>query len=201
MIGMFPTATIINYLDHHEGAFVAILTLALVLVTIYYALQNQRMVREMASARRQAVFPRLVLGFHRLGPDVLTVAIKNAGLGAALGIDVRMIYERLDGSDQKEVRWRWPILTPGEQVDFMPPGVDLQGNLNSIPATYRAIRLEGSCADATGRTHRVEDEYSELSEWREVLGQAHARFTQPDPEKRWADAFYEKFKKVLTSPP
>jgi hypothetical protein len=193
---MLPTATVIDYLDHHEGAFVAILTLALVLVTIYYAIQNQHMVGEMAAGRRQAVLPKLALGFHRLGPTIVTIAIKNVGLGAALSVDVRMIYDPLPGKDGHEIRWRWPILAPGEQMDFMPP-VDLQESLNSIPATYQAIRLEGTCTDATGREHEVEDEYGDLSEWRDLLGKAHARFTQPEPEKRLADALHNKFKDLL----
>lgn len=196
MNAMAPTATIITYLDAHEGAFVAILTLALVLVTIYYAIQNQRMVGEMAAGRRQAVLPKLAIGLHRLAPTVVTIAIKNVGLGAALGIDLRMIYEPLAGGQAKEVRWRWPMLGPGEQFDFMPPG-ELNNNLNTMPATYSSIRLEGSCIDATGQDHPIQDEYEDLSEWRELLGNARQRFTQPDAEKRWADAFFDKFKNVL----
>jgi hypothetical protein len=38
-------ATAVNYLDEHSGAFTAFLTAVLIAVTIYYAVQNARMVR------------------------------------------------------------------------------------------------------------------------------------------------------------
>jgi hypothetical protein len=36
-------ATVIDYLDRHAGALTALLTAVLIIVTVYYALQNRRM--------------------------------------------------------------------------------------------------------------------------------------------------------------
>ena len=82
-------ATLIDSLDRHQGASTAILTAALVLVTAVYAWQNRKMVREMKHARDATILPKLALEFHRLGPNVVDLAIRNVGPGAAIEIDVR----------------------------------------------------------------------------------------------------------------
>jgi hypothetical protein len=51
-------AEVIDYLDEHSGSMTALLTLALVLVTIYYTSQNRRMVHEMAATRKLTVLPK-----------------------------------------------------------------------------------------------------------------------------------------------
>lgn len=50
--------TIVNWLDSHQGAAVVLLTVALVAVTTYYAIQNRRMAAEMQRANRLAVEQR-----------------------------------------------------------------------------------------------------------------------------------------------
>jgi hypothetical protein len=193
-----PSATIINYLDDHAGAFTALLTLALVLVTSYYAVQNHRMVLEMRRTRNAAVLPKLALEFHRLGPAAMTVEIRNVGPGAALDLDVRVVFEPREGDQaEPEFRWRRNILSPGEQADFMHPG-ELNDSINTLPATYRAIRLVGSMKDATGATHEVDEAFENLAEWRELLHDAHQRWTEPDAERRLAKALDEKFKQPIS---
>lgn len=188
-----PLATVIDWLDEHSGASTALLTAVLVLVTLYYAVQNRRMVAEMRRARNAAVMPKLGLEFHRLGPTAMTVAIRNVGPGAALDLDVRVVFEpREAGQEAPEFTWRRNVLSPGEQFDFMPPG-ELNNNLNTLPATYCALRLVGSMKDATGAAHNIDEAFSDLPEWRSVLGDARQRFTEPEPERRLAEALYKKF--------
>lgn len=50
--------TAVNWLDSHQGTAVALLTVALVVVTTYYAIQNRRMAAEMQRANRLAVEQR-----------------------------------------------------------------------------------------------------------------------------------------------
>ena len=196
---MIPSATVIEYLDDHAGAFTALLTAALILVTTYYAVQNRRMVKEMARTRELSILPKLALEFHRLGPTAMTVAVVNVGPGAALAIDVRMIYEPSDeGGHDEERRWWQNVLASGERRDFMPPG-ELNGNLNTLTATYRAIRLVGTMKDAAGKTHVIDEAFAELSEWREVLGGAHQRFVAADPERRLAEELAKKFDKPTSA--
>jgi len=85
--------TVLDFLDQHAGAFAALLTLVLIAVTAYYAFQNRRMVKEMERTRELSLLPRLALEFHRLGSATVTLSICNVGPGAALDVDVRMVYE------------------------------------------------------------------------------------------------------------
>lgn len=190
-------ATIVNYLDQHQGAAAAILTAALVLVTIYYAVQNRRMVAEMRRARGLAILPKLALDFHRLAPTAVTLAIKNVGPGAALDVDIKVIWEPLTAGDCAENRWRRNVLAPEEQVDFLPPGTDLNGNIDSLPAKYRRVRLMGTMLDAAGEKHDVNEVFDELPEWRKVLSEAHQRFVAADPERRLSEALRKQFESPL----
>jgi hypothetical protein len=192
-----PVADIVDYLDQHQGAAAVILTAALVLVTIYYAIQNRRMVVEMRRTRGLAILPKLALDFHRLGPTAVTLAIKNVGPGAALAVDVKVVWEPLATGERTENRWRRNVLAPGEQADFMPPGTGLNGNIDSLPKKYRRVRLVGTMVDAAGEKHDVSEVFDELPEWRKVLGDAHQRFVAADTEKRLAEALYKQFETQL----
>jgi hypothetical protein len=173
-------------LDKHQGAAVALMTAALVLVTAFYAVQNYRMVAEMQRSRGLAILPKLAVEFHRLGPTAMTVAIKNVGPGAALAVDVRLMYDPLDHEQfGPQVRWRRSVLAPGEQSDFMPPG-GVNDSVNTLPNTYRSIRLVGSMLDAAGNRHNVEERLENLREWRGLLHAAHERWVDPDRERRLA---------------
>jgi len=190
-------ATIIDYLDEHSGAFAAVLTAVLIAVTTYYAIQNRRMVGEMRKARNAAILPKLALEFHPLGSTAMTVVIKNVGPGAALDLDVRVVYDPVgEGHQPQEARWRRNILASGEQYDFLPPG-GVNDNVNQLPATYKAVRLVGTMKDAAGATHDVDEAFDDLAEWRKVLGEAHQRFTYPDAEKRLAEELSKKFARPL----
>jgi hypothetical protein len=196
-VPVFPLATVIDYLDDHAGAFTALLTAVLILVTIFTTIQNVRVVREMRRARKAAVAPKLALEFHRLGPTAMTVAIRNVGPGTAFSIDVRLIYEPIrEDAGPDEQPWRHNLLMVGEQRDFMPPG-ELNDNLNGLPRTYRRIRLLGSVYDANGKRHGVDEAIPDLAAWREALGEARQRFVDANPERRQADELSKKLKVPL----
>jgi hypothetical protein len=190
-------ASILDFLDEHQGSLTALLTAGLVLVTCYYAWQNRRMVTEMARTRELAVLPKLSIEFLRLGPTAMDVAIKNVGSGPALAIDVRLAFEARDGAPigTEERRWRQNILAPGEQKDFLPPG-ELNANLDTLPARFQRIRLIGTMRDATGKTHAIDEVFDDLPEWREVLGGARQRFVGL-PERELAQAFEKRFETPL----
>jgi hypothetical protein len=187
-------ATVIQYLDKHSGAFAALLTLALIGVTGYYAVQNRRMVKEMIRTRELSILPKLALDLHRLAAPVVTVAVKNVGPGAALNVDVRLIYDPREATSKAvERRWRHNVLVSGATYDFLPPG-DLNANIDGLPATYRQIRLIGSMRDAAGKLHIVDESFADLPEWRAVLEGVHQRFVHDDPERRLAEAFAKNLK-------
>jgi hypothetical protein len=186
-----PVATLIDCLDDHAGAFTALLTAVLIIVTAYYAVQNRRMVKELAAARELSILPKLALEFLRLGPTAMDVLIRNVGPGPALDLDVRLIFEPRPGgtAGREERRWRRNLLAPGEQKDFLPPG-SLNDNLNRLPQEYQEVRLVGSMKDAVGKTHAVDEVFADLPEWRGMLGRE--RFVTL-PERELAEAFAKKF--------
>ncbi len=193
-----PITPVIDYLDAHQGAFTALLTAVLIAVTVYYAIQNRRMVAEMQLARESAILPKLAIEFHRLGPATVTVAIRNVGPGAAFAVDVRIVFKPIAAETAKdERRWRKNVLSSGEQRDFMPPG-GLSDNINSLPATYAGVSLTGTMKDASGKTHLVDEHFLELADWRDALSGARERFLAADPERRLAQAFGEQIDKSLT---
>lgn len=155
------------------------------------------MVGEMAEARRVAVLPKLALEFHRLGPTAVSMAVRNVGPGAALMIDVRLIWEPSHEAARIESRWRRNVVASGERFDFLPPGT-LDGNINSLPADYRAVRLVGTMRDATGHEYSVDERFDDLADWRESLGEIHQRFVHEDVEKRLAEELHKKFKGSLS---
>lgn len=191
---MFSVA-IVGWLDAHQGAATVLLTLALVAVTTYYAVQNRRMVKELAETRELSVLPKLALEFLRLGPTAMDVLVKNVGPGPALDVDVRLIFEPLPNSEtpEEDRRWRRNILAPGEQKDFFPPG-ELNDNLNRLPREYEEIRLTGTMKDATGKTHVIDEAFTDLSGWRSTLGRE--RFVGL-PERELAEALAKKFERPL----
>jgi hypothetical protein len=196
---VLPVATVLDFLDQHAGAFAALLTLVLIAVTAYYAFQNRRMVKEMERTRELSLLPRLALEFHRLASATVTLAIRNVGPGAALDIDVRMVYEPAESSrGTVEHRWRRNLLVSGAQYDFIPPD-GLNSNIDGLPATFRDIRLVGSMADATGKRHEVDEVFPDLPEWREVLEGAHQRYVADDPERRLAEALGKRLQGPIAS--
>jgi hypothetical protein len=191
-------ADVVDYLDRHAGAFSALLTLALVAVTIFYAIQNRRMVGEMANANAMTILPKLAIDFHRIGPNTVEVLIQNLGLGPALDVDVSLSFDPLADrplpADNR--RYRRNVIAPGERERFLPPG-DLNANMDRLPREYAAIRLGGSMRDAAGNEHVVAEVFDRLVEWRELLHDATVAWIQPDAEKRLADALADKTVKPL----
>jgi hypothetical protein len=192
-IPVIPLATFIDYLDRHSGAFIALLTAVLVVVTAYYAIQTYRTVSEMKRARRESIRPKLALNFHRLGPTAMSVVIHNAGPGIAYDVNIKLRFEPLDeATGVHEQPWRHNVLGSGQRHDFLPPG-GLNDNLNTLPATYARIRLLGTMKDSEGREYAVDETFADLAAWRQMLGDAHQRYVIPDPDRRLADEFGKRF--------
>jgi len=192
-------ADLFDFLDQHQGASTAILTFALVAVTIFYALQNRKMVREMKKARDAAVLPKLALDMHALGPNLFDLAIKNVGPGAALDIDVRTEWVPIDESASPPgARWRRNVMASGEQVELFPPD-KRSGGMESMPDIYEEVRLLGEMRDAVGNRHQVDERFEELPEWGQLVKEAQQSWKPPEPERRAAEAMHKKFDQPLKS--
>jgi hypothetical protein len=127
---------------------------ALVMVTLYYAIQTRQTVREMQRARTAQVMPRLVPGFAPAGPLVMYPRVVNVGPGAATDIDCTMRLE----SGGPEWRWRWALLVSGEDQEFLPrwkcpDGTDFQPYISQFEKHFSQLTLMASYYDVTGTRH------------------------------------------------
>lgn len=142
-----------------------LLTLALVLITAYYAWQNRRMVDEMREARIAQILPRLRPTVHSLGAGLGRLRVVNVGPGPAIDVDLEI---RMEPGNDWVVRWTAPVIGPGEHHDFWPrdagqsTGAILR--LDALTERYQDFRIIGSMQDVVGR-HHVIDERFEIREW------------------------------------
>lgn len=173
-----------------------VLTGVLVLITAYYAWQNRRMAVEMAAARKIVVLPKISLSWKYLGPNVAVPAISNVGPGPALDVAVQMTYVPIEGSAEVPIvrRWTSNLIIPGEASEFLTPDGANGGmmNVGELADRFREIRLSGSCSDALGEGHEVEDVLTDIAEWRAVIGESMPRWENPDAEKRLAKVLAEE---------
>lgn len=144
------------------------LTAALVLVTIYYAWQNQRMVGEMREARRLSVQPKLSLSIFMLGPTFGIPRLVNVGLGPALSVDTKIVFRRNGASGTEERTWKAPVMPPGEQHDFLPPDVQQIQSMEHFARLYSEARITGTMRSSIGDTIEVDETTGDLQEWLEM---------------------------------
>jgi hypothetical protein len=138
----------------------SILTGVLVLATIYYAWQTQRMVREMREAREVQLRPKIILGIRILGPNDFYPKVMNAGGGPALDLRVRVALEPNGPSGD----YATAFMAPGRDA-----GVILateSGRVTHIDEykPFRTLRMKGECVDALGNTFTF-DEMFDLAKW------------------------------------
>jgi hypothetical protein len=142
-----------------------ILTAVLVLVTGWYAWQTQQMVAEMRRARGIQVLPKLVPTLRHIGAGNAELRITNVGPGAVIAADVELRLE--PGGPVR--RWRHPVVVPGEFHDFAPePTPNGSFHLDQLTEKYETFRLLGTCRDALGATHQIQEEMNIREYWRLV---------------------------------
>jgi hypothetical protein len=189
---------VLDFLDDHSGSMTALLTIALVLVTAYYARQNHRMAEEMENARKQTVLPKVALGMVGLTPTMVALKAQNVGQGAAFDVDIALELVPHDvQAETRTVRWRSNLIAPGEENQFLVKGDDGDLiNTDELSASYREIRLVGTLRDALGDTHHVSDTVRDVAEWRDLLTESHQRW-RDEPETRLAKAIAKELKRPL----
>lgn len=146
---------------------VTVLTAALVLITAYYAVQNQRMVKEMRASRELSVLPKLHLDLRPLERSpAAVVAITNVGQGPAIDVDVALVFEPIEkDAPAPERHWRTGVLAPGEVQLVVPPHAG-EGvmHFEELGRQYRTVRLTGTLVDSLGVRRPVHDEIQDVAE-------------------------------------
>jgi hypothetical protein len=151
------------------------LTLALVVITAYYAWQNRRMANEMRTARAVAVLPKVVPSIKIAAPDIAWIRVSNVGPGPALEVNASITLE----PGGWKVEWLAHVVAPAETHDFIPkrpgPGSTDIIRLTALTEEFSHVRLQGSCRDGLGGAHRI-DERIEIREWwRKLQAANHLR--------------------------
>lgn len=161
---------------------IIVLTAALVLVTAYYAWQNRQMVQEMRAARAVSILPKVVVRWTYVGPGVGFPHITNVGVGAALDVDVELAFEPGGGFKR---RWRSAVLTPGDGSDFLLRTPGGFASLDELTQTHETMHLSGSCRDALGNEHTINETVEIRESWQ--LTQAASERVKVDYQKKMAD--------------
>lgn len=145
-------------LEWGRGHPMEVITIALVLVTIYYARQTRRSVEEVVAARAASIKPSIRLHFGTLPPDQVFLIVENVGTGPALGVDLRFALTGFtSGADVQT--YATPMLRVGEARKFLYPTwgkVELM-QLKSLQDVPVSIELTGMCMDTDGRQYDIHD--------------------------------------------
>lgn len=142
-------STMIDFLNDNGGAVTALATVALLLVTGWYAWTTRALLREARQSRLMASEPRVVayLRAHEVHQNIVQLCIANLSSAAAVGVSasVRKVTdwpERIDFGDSKVLR-DISFLRPHEVLKFdLGMGPDLFRD--DEPAVFQAsISFEG----------------------------------------------------------
>jgi hypothetical protein len=152
----------------------ALANVLLVGVTLWYAKSTSGMLKEMRVARAAQLLPKvLVTIWHRpAGHGFLRLL--NAGAGPAFDVKVELTLEP-NGPSRS---WSAKLVTPGESHDFVPsPEEEPNGllGLNDLTSRYTHVRLSGSCRNALGDEHPIEEQMEIRDYWRQMKSAEHIR--------------------------
>ncbi|RYF02783.1 MAG: hypothetical protein EOO77_32080 [Oxalobacteraceae bacterium] len=133
----------IAYLNQNAGAVTALATIALLLVTGWYAWTTRALLREAQQSRLMASEPRVVayLRAHKVHSNIVQLCIANLSGAAAVGVSASVDKvtewpDRFDFGDSKILR-DLAFLRPNEVVKFdLGVGPDLFQN--DEPAVFQA---------------------------------------------------------------
>lgn len=149
------------------------LTLALVLITLFYAWQTRQTVKEMRKARVEVVRPRIVpiVSYDAVGTGC--VSVENIGTGPALDLKLVLAFE----PGTAVYRIQLPLLAVGGRRVWNPGA---RGNENqeqpyhpdSHLPNHEYLHLTGSCRDLFGGMHQVDERVPVQGRWQaRMLGQ------------------------------
>lgn len=176
-------------IDGGTAAFITLgLTAALVVVTGYYAWQNQRMVNEMRAARSAQLLPRVMPSVASFGPGLIYLRVSNVGPGPALHVELTL---RLEPGEWVHP-WTTGVIAPMEKHDFYPRSSEDQAvmRLPQLTDRYQQFRIVGTCTDAVGKRYGI-DEAFDIRVWWEYIQETGHRL-----ERDWQEETAKELKRV-----
>lgn len=177
------------------------LTAALVLITAYYAWQTNRMAEEMRKTRAMSVLPKLALKWHAVGPEHTFIRIASVGPGAALDVDVEVVFvPKKDDVEEIRRRVQVSLMTPGDFEDVMPIRTTQDQQIMdtaTLAASFDRIEMDGTLKDVVENEHPANDALSDLGDWLRIRKDALLSWRHPDLERRLAKEMAGQFEKPL----
>ena len=119
----------------------------------------------MTKTRRLRAQPQLALHITMIGKMVAAPALTNIGAGAAVGVDLRLVFVPAGDGAEVSRGWRTRLIVPGERHVFMPPLTE-RGSVptfEEFARSYDAVRVDGTFRDRFGRQHQMSEEASDLA--------------------------------------
>ncbi len=157
---------------------------ALVLVTLLYAIPAWRMAREAERTRLLSILPRVALGVKNLGAGIGFITVGNIGKGSAVNVRATLTFEGL--GESREVAFH--ILSEDETNEYMPKfgegGEFLR--MDELTANCKHVSLIGVMEDALGNEHEINERIDLWNVW-EITKTSH-RHLPPDYERQTADS-------------
>jgi len=141
----------LNFVGTYSMPF---LTLALVLVTTYYAYQTRQTVKEMVITRKHQFLPSLRVEPTRLFlGDSFDIEIVNIGLGPAKNIHGKIKLEPNGG----QIEIVYPLLYPQEKFALHSPLKEIK-DYNDVKK-YSKLILSATFEDISNTTHNNHDTF------------------------------------------
>jgi len=132
-------------------SFIAqLLTLALVLATVWLGWQTRAVAKETLKARLADYEPIIKSTLGWIGPIGVSLKIQNVGRGVAKNIEIEI--EQLPEKSAPR-KWVQPLLAPNEFARLPLEPIYFK----DLVSTFERIKIKGHCVDALGRTHPIDD--------------------------------------------
>jgi hypothetical protein len=150
--------------------------IALVLVTLAYAIPTWRMVNEMRRTRLLTILPRVALDVKHLGAGLGFITVSNIGKGPAIDVRATLCFEGL--AESREIVFH--TLSEGETHSFLTPrnaNNELM-RMDELTEQVERVGLAGTMHDALGNEHAIDESITIAEVW-EITKLSHRRL-EPD---------------------
>lgn len=170
---------IVNLINTYSSAIIAVLTIMLVIATIYYAAITQSMLRESKTARAALSIPNVVAYTrpHAKHISSIEVCFHNLGPGDAYGVKVSF---QIDPEKLEKYNLQHLPTVPTQLTNVMPVGSIICTHFGTY---YELVEKEGDIGDfgisieyldIRGKSYVFSEKFSaKIHSWLSVLGHSN----------------------------
>jgi hypothetical protein len=126
----------------------------LAILTLLYIFQNNKIIEEMRQARKTQFLPHIKANLARVAPTYFPLELMNVGAGAAVDVDVRIIFVGREEGTDRVIQWAHPMFAPGMRERFLIEPLDFE----EFAKRYARIVVRGTCRNVFGEECPIHDE-------------------------------------------